>query len=666
MGLRVRRAAIVTAAVAVAATLVALLAVHTPWARSRALAWAGDFVARYDLSLHASDLRYNAVTRRLTLTGVRLAAKGHDERPFLIANRIEVKLPWVVFRGRFAIDHLEIDNGSVDIFRDANGVVNLPPGSTGPTPETPRRLNIRGLTLRGLDVQYTDTVRNWGVKVPKIESALVNSVLGAEGAFAVRGPLTVRLRERTLTIAPFETVMTFDGSNVSLKDARLVSSELNALLSGPINRVLDSPQLDLSLTGTIDIANAAKWVPPPPVPVSGLATIAGTIKGPTSEIVTTLAVASTTLAVGREQDLTLRGPVLVTFESFSGTQLSIVPRSGGEILANFNVPWGGASIGKADASWQGLDAQTALDMANVSRQPIGAAFAGSGTFEFGEPRRFEITNRSAGRSQPKHVPMTGTLRATIVGDDYRYDHDHQFPGFAFEGRMAGRINRTTALLSTMTGPAHARVSEVAEASRSLATLGFPVPEIASEVHGAVDLPMTLGGSYRLFEVETQVSGDAVDLPIIGRVRASAHVVADTKQAEISEVALRRGTSSITGRALANVTARTWTGSFVVDAPHAEELQADVPEAWRVTGPVQATATLGGTFDVYTLDTSITGSALTWAGQPIDRATAKAMVTAEAIDVTALELRQGAGNRYELGWIGEDAPYRFAGRYNFIG
>ncbi len=74
------------------------------------------------------------------------------------------------------------------------------------------------------------------------------------------------------------------------------------------------------------------------------------------------------------------------------------------------------------------------------------------------------------------------------------------PGFDFEGRMAGRINRKTALLSTMTGPAHARVSDVADAASSIATLGFPVPEIAAEVHGALDVPMTLAGSYRLPEI----------------------------------------------------------------------------------------------------------------------------------------------------------------------
>jgi outer membrane protein assembly factor BamA len=638
----VRRGLIIPAAIAAGALLVALLAVHTPWARGRALTWASDFVTRFDLTLRANDLTYNALTRRITLTDVRLAAKGHDDRPFLIASRIQVELPWMALRGRFAIDHLTIEHGIVDIYRNANGVVNLPPGSNRPTPETPRRLDIRGLTLRGLDVQYADMMRDWGVKVPQIESELRDSVAGAEGEFAVRGPLAVRLHERTMTIAPFETRMTFDGSDVTLQDARFVSSELNAFLSGPIRRVLDSPQLDLSLKGTVDLQHATKWVPPPPVPVSGLVTIEGTITGPASNFVTALRVSSNTLAAGRERALGLSGPILVTFESFSGTQLSIVPQSGGEIRADFNVPWGRAATSKATASWRALDAQTALDLANVSPQAIAAGFDGSGTFEFGEPRRFEITNRAVGRVKPRHVPITGTVRATIVGDDYRFDHNHGLPGVAIEGRMAGRINRDSALLSTMTGPAHARVSDVATAAASLATLGFPVPEIAADVRGALDVPMTLAGSYKLPQVDTRVAGDAVDVPLLGVVRATAHVVADTRRADITEIDVRQGSSTIAGEAIADITNQKWTGRFTVDAPHAEELQASVPEAWRVIGPIQAAAILGGTFDDYTLDTTMTGAALTWAGQPIDRASVKAVVTAADIDVTALELRQGAG------------------------
>ena len=75
------------------------------------------------------------------------------------------------------------------------------------------------------------------------------------------------------------------------------------------------------------------------------------------------------------------------------------------------------------------------------RRRSAARFDGHGTFEFGEPRRFVITNRSTGRTGRGVVPMTGTINATIVGDDYRFDHRNSFPGFDLEGRMSGRINR---------------------------------------------------------------------------------------------------------------------------------------------------------------------------------------------------------------------------------
>ena len=501
---------------------------------------------------------------------------------------------------------------------------------------------MHGLTLRGLDLKYDDEMRDWSIQVPRIESALVKSALGSEGSFAIRGETAVRIKQRTMTLAPIETVMTFDGSNVSLKDARFVSSEINAFISGPINRVLDSPYFDLGIKGVIDLKHATRWIPPPPVPVDGTVAIDGKLTGPMRGFVLTLATSSNDLSIGRERNVGMVGPVKMSLDATTGDEMTLIPQSGGEIRAAFKVPWDKTPPGTARAEWKGLDSQATFRMANVEPQAIGAAFDGSGTFEFGEPRRFEITNRSTGRSGRNLVPMTGTVHATIVGDDYRFDHNHRLPGVDFEGRMSGRINRKTALLSTMTGPAHARVSDVAEASRSLETLGFPVPEIAAEVHGALDLPMTLGGSYKLPEIETQLTGDAVDLPLIGRVRAAAHVVADMRKADITAIDIRQGTSSIKGNAVADVTNRTWTGGFEVDAPHAEELQADVPEAWRVTGPMHATATLGGTFDVYTLDTTITGSALTWAGQLIDKVTAKAMVTGEAIDVTSLAMTQGAG------------------------
>ncbi|HJU43700.1 MAG TPA: translocation/assembly module TamB domain-containing protein, partial [Vicinamibacterales bacterium] len=639
---RVRRILILLILAVIGVIVASLLAAHTPWARGRALAWASDFVTRYNLSLEAGSLRYNAVTRRITLTDVRLAAKGHEERPFLIASRIQVTLPWSVFRRRFAIDHLEITKGRVDIYRDANNVVNLPPASNRPTPERPRSLDIRNLTLQGLDVKYEDAARNWGVNVPGIESQLIHTAAGARGDFAVRGPLAFRLRDRTMTMEPFETVMTFDGSNVMLEQARLASPEVHAFIAGPINRVLDSPSLDLTIKGGINLDKALKWIPPPPVPVSGMATIDGTIKGPARDFATDLTVTSNSLAVGRERHLTLAGPVRVTFAAFSGHDLIISPQSGGQVRTQFKVPWGRASVSTASAEWRGLDAQAALRMADVDPQNIGAALEGSGTFTFGEPRRFEIVNRSTGRSGRGVVPMTGTITATIVGDDYSYNHDHAFPGFTFEGRMRGRINRDAATLTTMSGPAHARISDVATAVRSIETLGFPVATIMHEVRGALDAPMTLGGSYRNPEIETKVAGDAVVLPILGEVRAVATVAANRRTANITEIDIRRGTSVITGDVRADITNRAWSGTLHVESADAAELQTELPADWRVSGPVTADATLGGTFDAFRLDTTINGRSLTWAGQSIDRVEAKAVVTSEAIDISSFQLFQGAG------------------------
>jgi len=639
---RIRRGLIILAAIAAGVILAVTVAIHTPMARGRALAWASNFLTRYHLELEAGNLGYNAITRRITLTDVRLAAEGHHDRPFLVASRIEVKLPWSVFRRRFAIDHLVIESGIVDIVRDKNNVVNLPPSATTPAPEKARELDIRSLTLNGLDVQYEDKLRDWGVKVPRIESELLNTALGAKGDFAVRGTLAFRLHERTMTMAPFETVMTFDGSNVDLEQARLSSSEIEAFLSGDIKRVLDSPSLDLVLKGSVNLDKAIKWVPPPPVPVTGMATIEGKITGPARDFVTNLVVHSNTLDVGRERDLGLAGPVKVTFAAFAGHNLVIKPQSGGSIKAAFTVPWGKASISTASAEWSGVDSQAALRMADVDPQAIGATFDGNGRFEFSEPRKFVIHNRSHGYARAGAVSMTGTIDATIIGDNYRYDHDNTFPGFRLEGKMAGHIKRGAATLSTMSGPAHAYVTDVAAAAHSAATLGFPVAEIMFEVHGGIDAPMTLGGSYRYPEIETTITGDAVDLPLIGRVAASAAVVADPKTATISAISLRRGSSEITGDVVANITNRTWSGNLRVDAPNALELQDQVPEAYRVAGRLSADAILGGTFEDYRLDSTINGNTLVWMGQPIDRATAKAIVTAEAIDVSSLEMHQGAG------------------------
>ena len=184
--------------------------------------------------------------------------------------------------------------------------------------------------------------------------------------------------------------------------------------------------------------------------------------------------------------------------------------------------------------------------------------------------------------------MTGTIDATIVGDDYRFDHDNTLSRVHVRRPHVGPHQARRGDAQHDDGPgARARQRRRRRPRAAPAMLGFPVADIMFDVHGGIDAPMTLGGSYRFPEIETtdhrRRGGPAAARPRRARRR---RVVADTQDAPTisDDRVCAAASSAITGDVVANITDRTWSGKLHVDAPNAEELQADVPEAWRVAGP----------------------------------------------------------------------------------
>ena len=256
-----------------------------------------------------------------------------------------------------------------------------------------------------------------------------------------------------------------------------------------------------------------------------------------------------------------------------------------------------------------------------TRRPIGAGFDGNGTFEFGEPRRFEITNRSTGRARAGHVPMTGTIHA--VDRRRRLSLRPQPPlarvSISRAAWPAASIAATALLSHHERAGARARQRRGGRRQqRRDAGLSGP-RDHAGEVHGALDVPMTLGRLVPLTaRSKRTIAGDAVDVPLLGRVRAAASVVADTRRADITASTFASGTA-VDHRRCRSRTSPIGRGPAASRSMrrHAEELQANVPEAWRVAGPLRVDAVLGGTFDAYTLDTTITG-VVADVGGPVDR------------------------------------------------
>jgi hypothetical protein len=439
MGAKLWRGLAILAVLLAALMVSAFLVAHTSWARGRTLNWAIAFLdTRYRLVLSARTLDYNALTRRVAIDDVRLAARGHEDAPFFTAKRVEVRLPRSVYSGIFAIDSLVIDGGATDIIRDESGVSNLPPSSGGPASPVARRIDIRAIAFDGFNLRYIDRLRDLELSVPRMVANLNYGLAGAAGPFSIHGQTTFRRHLQTITLEPAEAQLTFDGSNISFENLPFTSADLGATVKGEVRRVLDSPSLDLSFDGVAHLGDAVRWVTSP-VPLSGSANVRGTLTGPPSEIEMTLNVSGDGISIGREAGVRIDGPIRITTAAASSDGLTITPATGGSIRASFEVPFTAAGA-RTHVQYNGLDLRSAFRLGNVEPPPLGSAIDGELTFETGETRKLIFTNRGTARSSPGVVGVSGSAKGSLVGNRYQVEQSHSLPGLSLDGALSGVLN----------------------------------------------------------------------------------------------------------------------------------------------------------------------------------------------------------------------------------
>ena len=185
-------------------------------------------------------------------------------------------------------------------------VANLAPGRVGPTPENPRRFRVYGLTLDTVDVSYVDRQHQFELFVPKIQADLRHDALTAAGVFAIHGETRLRMKERRMQFGTVEAHLAYDGSNVAFENLRLASTQIDAKVKGRVDRVLDSPQLDLFVEGDVNLEPAAAWIAPPPVG-QRIPHITGVMKGPFSQFVLNLETRGSNVSIGDEHGVTCKG-----------------------------------------------------------------------------------------------------------------------------------------------------------------------------------------------------------------------------------------------------------------------------------------------------------------------------------------------------------------------
>ncbi len=644
--MRIRRVLAISTVAVVALAVAAVLFLHTNFVQSRILDWSiRELERRFDLDLTADDLHYNLFTRRVTMTNVRLAAKGHHDDPFFAAKTVVVQLPWAAYRGMLHFDDIALQDARVDIYRDRNGVSNLPSARTPRDPNAPpRRIDARGLTIRNLNFLYRDLQRDIEVSAPNVRTDLAYVLgEGASGPFTVEGDMVVRFGQRRVVVAPVKGNAVFDGSNLALADVGVTTEEGTLKVNGDITRVLDSPTLDLTLKGTVDIARSALWAPPP-VDVSGTAAIDATMTGAPSQFVLESRVTSPSMTVGHEPRVQLDAQSRLTPSSLTVSKAILHPSTGGEAVAAADVPFGKMPWWLT-ANYSGLDAATAFRLAEVKPLPFGAAIEGTARLDArpGEPFRLEVHNSSTPRSVRGTSPLSGDIEFSVQGNRWSAEQRQSLGATMVSGRIGGTWNREAVLRSTFEGRLEMRTTNVGDAAQTAALFGLAAPAIMRNTTGPLDATVDMSDTFASPRSVGSATTPGVDVPSVGRAAFRANFDASERAVNITDIDGTIGTARVNGSYLANLATRQLGGALAIDAPSAADLVTALPESLRLDGALSATATFGGTVDVPHVNAEVTGKDMTLGGQPVDTLTAKARWIGDDIFVDALTLTQRTGS-----------------------
>jgi outer membrane protein insertion porin family len=651
-----RRAA--WAAVALAAVVVALLVLaHTLPARSRVQAWlVGQVGAAWKLDLQAAVLDYNLFTRRVELIDVRLSAPGHADAPFFAARRVAARLPWAVFRGTVRLSSLEVDDGRVLLVREGGVLVNLPPSSGRPPPPAPRRLDIRGLTLRNLHVDYVDRSGDIEVAVRGLQATLTER--DGPGFVGAGGPLSadtihVRVEERETASGAVAGELAFDGSTAVLTRLIAPFPELTVVADGPITRVLDDTTFDLALTGTLDLARLVAWAPPPS-PVAGAATFTGTMRGRMAAYEIRAAATAPALAIGRAAPMPLAatlsltsGRVLVERFSLTAPGPARAPGRPGTIAGRAVYTFGPTGRVELNATWRDLDMDVAL--AAYDREPVSLA-----SWQDGEavltratpdaPLGLRASGRSTALARRDRIAVTGTWNATLADERWVAAHDHRL----LDGVRARGTARWPAAddpaRAPLTGPLAVDVEHVGRTIRAARRSGIDVSEVLEALAGPVHATLELAGTLDEPLVQGRAESSALVLPTGATATATADVVVGLVDIDVPHFTVQAQGTTLSGDAHLTGTEGRLAGQLAGEVTSLPEFARPlVPAAAdALSGTVQFSATLGGTSEVPEVPWRLTSTPLAHAEQAIGSLAADGRLLGTVVHFDRVRLDQGEG------------------------
>jgi hypothetical protein len=489
---------LVRVVIAAAAVLLAfVILIHTPPFRAFVLRYAIRTVQdRYGIQIAASRLDYNLASLHLTLTDVRASASG-DPLPFFEAARVDVDLARSALVGDVAFRQIAATGAHITVLRRADGRTNLP-RSAGDNTE-PAALRVARLFAPAAKVDVRDEQGNLALAIPDFTI----DVTASGGRLALGMPARISYGSNATDVSRLAGGASFDGRDLHLTRVQAMTREGVAQVDGVVRLLRGEPGVDLQVSSTINLRQAARWGMDVQQAPAGTVALSGQVSGPFSGLSAHLTVTSDSVTWSRLQASDVRARVALTPDRLSIDDATL-RTAGGRVTMQGFMPFDRSQQSELHASWSGIDVNALLTPISsaATLRPVGVMSGMIDARGAGELRawsadgRLHIDPAVNGRGQ---LAVPGDARLRLEDGTANVQAEHRVAGVApVTLALTARIDRGELARAPVSGSIRVDATSlpalvdslnmlgVADVPRDLVTAG--TVEAAASISGSLSAP----------------------------------------------------------------------------------------------------------------------------------------------------------------------------------
>jgi len=661
---RILRVLVATAGIVMVLLLTTLVLLHTRFVKDLALAQIQKFLAGHDVAIEAEDFEYSFSPLRVSAGRISIRKiSSPDLPPLFQADRLAAGIRLGdLWKGRYRIDDVQLDNPSIRIVIDERHRDNIPgPSSKPATSSQPLDLLVLKLRSMGGSFTFEDRSQDFEVRLPVWDLSMDASEESDSQAFHfnTRAASVARYAAKTLTIDSVEAQGALKQRNKTLELNRLrVASALSDLdLNGVVTNLSD-PLLDLSVVGDVHLKPVRQLLSIQPN-LQGDMHLDAKLTGRPKELQWNGRIEGRDLTLERFQGIALDAGMAGDLGAQRARLTSIRARSpnlsaSGDADIAFTSAAGESRV---NARTDVADLQRLLEMFKV---PVPVASRVTGNVRLRWPGVDVAKLNGTGRIQlferstplaASDIPVSGVVDVNARGNRFSAVIQELVSGAL---RLSGEAGIQPQ--NRISGTLQLEVSDAAQALPQIA--GWLNSGIPADFHlsGPVVINTTLDGTLDAPRIGATVEANSLRLKNQENIHLDAAAEYTREQVEVPQFSIQWDKDSITGSGRIGLTGEqpALEGQAAMTVASIQRILAAMgrPEI-PVSGRLDVDAAFSGAVQSPVITAKVSGSELQAYGEPLGTLVATANLQNQIVLLDSLMLHKTGGGelrgtgRYDL-------------------